>query len=89
VRSSTTESELIVEVIDTGPGLNEKQLTHIFEPYYSTERRYKQTSGLGLGLPLSKMLVELHGGHIWANNLSDGGVNIGFRIQINEVVAEK
>jgi signal transduction histidine kinase len=89
VRAAIKEARLTVEVIDTGPGLKEKDMPHLFEPYFSTEKGYKKTSGLGLGLPLSKMLVELHGGNIWAKNESERGANIGFSIPISQVACDK
>jgi len=75
-----TKSDIIIKVIDDGPSIPPDSIHTIFEPYYSTENRIKQTGGLGLGLPLAKMIVELHGGSIWAKNLDTRGVEIGFMI---------
>jgi len=74
------KSDIIIRVIDDGPCIPPDSIHTIFEPYYSTENRIKQTGGLGLGLPLAKMIVELHDGSIWAKNLDTRGVEIGFRI---------
>lgn len=58
---------LLLSVIDTGIGIKPSDLTKIFEPFEqadnSSTRRHE---GTGLGLHLSRMLVELHGGRIWA-----------------------
>jgi signal transduction histidine kinase/uncharacterized protein YkuJ len=74
------ESAIIIKVVDNGPCIPPDSIHTIFEPYYSTENRIKQTGGLGLGLPLAKMIVELHDGSIWAKNLNTRGVEIGFMI---------
>ncbi len=50
---------LIVSVRDNGPGLTEEQLSRIFEPFYTTK-----IHGTGLGMPISRRLVEAHGGQI-------------------------
>ncbi len=73
---------LVVEVIDSGHGIKDKDLPHLFEPYYSAEKGGRRVAGLGLGLPLSKILIELHGGKIWAKNQPGSGANIGFSIPI-------
>lgn len=81
VRLSRKEENVTIEVIDSGRGIPEVDLPFIFEPYALTGKRSKP-SGLGLGLPLAKMLVELHGGDIWAKNQPNGGANVGFSIPI-------
>jgi len=53
------ESEIEVEVADTGPGIAPEAIGQIFEPYYSTKE-----TGIGLGLPLTKKIIDEHGGRI-------------------------
>jgi signal transduction histidine kinase len=50
-------SRIVIE--DTGEGISPDNLLHIFEPFYSTK-----TNGTGLGLPVSKKIIEAHGGTI-------------------------
>lgn len=52
-------------VIDTGTGIPQDMQTQIFEPFQQTEDGIKQVEGTGLGLPITKSLVEAHGGRIW------------------------
>jgi signal transduction histidine kinase len=49
---------------DTGAGIAEEDLPHIFEPYFST----KQQKGTGLGLYISREIIARHGGRIWATS---------------------
>ena len=62
-----------VSVRDFGSGIAEKELTRIFEPFFTTKH-----SGLGMGLSLSRSMIESHGGHIWAENNPDGGATFFF-----------
>jgi len=57
-----------LSVADTGPGLSQENRERIFEPFFSTKR-----DGLGMGLSISRSIVEAHGGRLWAENRLDGG----------------
>jgi signal transduction histidine kinase len=82
VRVKVSKTKLTVDVIDKGPGIKKSDMPLIFKPYYSTEKSSRHPSGLGLGLPLAKILVDLHRGKIWARNEPDKGARIGFSIPI-------
>jgi len=58
-----------VTIRDTGPGLDAAAVERIFEPFYTTKR-----DGLGMGLRISRSIVESHGGRLWAEPDSGGGV---------------
>ena len=59
-----------IEVRDSGPGLDPERTTHLFEPFYTTK-----SEGLGIGLSISRSIVEAHGGRLWAGaNTPHGAV---------------
>lgn len=71
VKATTNEVQLVVE--DTGKGIPKDQLQHIFDPFYQVEQT--ASPGTGIGLAISKSIVELHGGHITAvSTLGQGAV---------------
>jgi two-component system sensor kinase FixL len=60
---------------DTGRGIPADPLSTVFKPFWTTRREW-----LGMGLTLSKMLVEAHGGRIWAENNAAGGATFHFTL---------
>ena len=74
------DPELVVEITDDGVGIHPDTMPRIFEPFEQGERsRSRLFGGLGLGLAISRAIVELHGGSISAES---EGVNKGTRITI-------
>jgi len=64
VRIETARCEpsfLEIRVTDTGPGLAPEALEKVFEPFYTTK-----ADGIGIGLALSRSIVDAHGGRLWA-----------------------
>jgi signal transduction histidine kinase len=68
VRATRVDGEVRVSVTDTGPGIAAVDHERIFEEFQQTEAGFEQREGTGLGLALSKRLVELHGGRIWVDS---------------------
>lgn len=64
-KDNSAENSLMIEVCNLGKGISADELPKIFDKYYSISRKFKQI-GTGLGLYISKRIVELHGGKIWA-----------------------
>lgn len=71
----TQTSYQVVKILDTGAGIQAEQFTHLFERFYqgNSDRRAK---GFGLGLYLSRQIVEAHGGIIWAENRESMNKNV-------------
>jgi signal transduction histidine kinase len=67
VRISERDSEVLIAVSDSGPGVAEAERELIFEPFFRGDR-----TGLGLGLAIAKSVVELHNGRIWVEDNPEG-----------------
>ncbi|NEP17298.1 MAG: HAMP domain-containing histidine kinase [Leptolyngbya sp. SIO4C1] len=68
----TVGSEQQVQVCDRGPGIAAHELSHLFERFYQSYS-HRQAKGSGLGLYLSRQIVEAHSGKIWAENRDPQG----------------
>jgi len=77
VTLSEQSHQLLVEVADSGPGLVEEDLENIFHRFYRAEGT-RDIIGTGLGLYLSRQLIQAHRGRIWAENISTGGCKFSF-----------
>ena len=73
---------VVVEVVDNGPGIPHEQQDRVFELYYRTPDARQRTAGLGIGLALCKMLIELHGGRIWVKSSVGNGTTFGFSLPL-------
>jgi len=72
---------VIVQVRDYGRGIAQDELDHIFEPFYRTpEAQSSTTTGLGLGLAITKQIVDLHKGRIWCT--SEKGQGCTFFVEL-------
>ena len=70
ITSEAGDGELIISVRDTGTGVPREQADRIFDAFYTTK-----SHGLGMGLAISRSIVELHGGRLWVTNDPGPGAN--------------
>ena len=82
LRAKERDSTLVVEVEDTGPGIEKSEQQRLFLPYHRQINDREHLSGLGLGLALCKNLVELHGGRIWVESQVNKGSTFGFSVPL-------
>jgi signal transduction histidine kinase len=80
VNATQVDGEVRVLVADTGPGIASEDHERIFEEFQQTEAGIEQREGTGLGLALSKRLVELHGGRIWVESELGKGSTFAFTL---------
>ena len=77
-------SKAVVSITDTGPGITQEDIKRLFQPFQqldgSLKRRHK---GSGLGLSISRSLVELHGGRIWVESEKGRGTTFFFSLPID------
>jgi PAS domain S-box-containing protein len=74
-------------VIDSGPGIPQDELPHVWEAYW--QGGTPSGRGVGLGLFIAKALVEAHGGRIWAESMVGVGTAFCFTLPLAELVAER
>ncbi len=74
---------IIVCVSDQGPGIAPQDIPHIFDRFYRAPDMARQTKGAGLGLYLTRSIVEAHGGRIWVDPESGQGARICFALPRN------
>jgi PAS domain S-box-containing protein len=71
-----------IAVSDTGHGIPADKLAHVFDPFFTTK-----PNGIGMGLPISRTIIEAHGGRLWAENNNGGGAAFRFTLPIAEEAA--
>jgi two-component system sensor histidine kinase CpxA len=80
-QQSANGEEVVVRVLDSGPGVPDEALQKIFEPFYRLDdARNRQTGGAGLGLSIADRAIRLHGGQLRASNRKEGGLQVEIRI---------
>jgi signal transduction histidine kinase len=70
LRTRVADDRILVEVLDTGPGIDAEALPRIFDAFFTTK---PASEGTGLGLWISYDIAEQHGGRLHAENRPDGG----------------
>jgi len=81
------DGQLIVEVADTGIGMNEEDRRHIFEKFYrSPDKRVTQIEGSGLGLAIAREVIRMHGGDITVESEPDQGSTFTLTLPVTEGV---
>lgn len=81
VGAARGESEALFWVADTGRGMSADELAHVFDRFWQASARSGRL-GAGLGLPITKGIVEAHGGRIWAESAPGQGSTFFFSIPI-------
>ncbi len=77
------EDHVLIEIHDTGIGIPSEQLQTIFQEFTQVDTSTtRKTGGTGLGLPISRRLVELHGGRLWAESTGVSGEGSTFYVEL-------
>jgi signal transduction histidine kinase len=75
IKSEAGDAQLLVSVSDTGVGLPPEQADQIFSAFFTTKDK-----GTGMGLPISRSIIESHGGRLWATGASGRGATFQFSL---------
>jgi signal transduction histidine kinase len=73
INARLENAEILFSIKDTGPGIPSEDHAAVFEPFKQTETGLRQGAGTGLGMPISKSLVEAHGGQLWLESIPSEG----------------
>lgn len=73
LEASLNDHNLVIDVADNGKGIKEAEVPYIFERYYRGDSKRKKKHGLGLGLPLSRLLAKANGGELFLLHTSEKG----------------
>jgi CheY-like chemotaxis protein len=77
----TTDGKVCVTVTDTGPGIPKEKLETIFAPFYRLESNHPEVEGVGIGLTITKRLVELMEGRIFVESVLNEGTCFSFELR--------
>ncbi len=77
IKSQREEKEVLVSVSDTGVGLPADKMDQIFNSFFTTK-----AAGTGMGLSISRSIIESHGGQLWASNNNGRGATFHFTLPI-------
>jgi signal transduction histidine kinase len=80
ISTSSSAIDIRVDIADTGIGLSEKVKSSLFEPFMTTK-----ANGMGVGLSISRAIIEAHHGRIWAES-NEGGAIFGFTPKLSSIV---
>jgi signal transduction histidine kinase len=75
VKSEAGDGQLVISVCDTGVGLPPEQAEQIFKAFFTTK-----DNGTGMGLPISRSIIESHGGRLWAVSAPGQGAAFQFTL---------
>lgn len=83
ISCGVAEKDVVFEVEDTGEGIDPEELPHIFERFYKSHRSSGDRTGFGLGLAITKNIVELHEGSVDATSAMGEGSRFSIRLPIS------
>ena len=75
IKSQADNSHLLISISDTGVGLPAEQADEMFRAFFTTKDH-----GIGMGLPISRSIVESHGGRLWATANAERGATFQFSL---------
>ena len=84
IRVEPADAEVVVRVLDSGPGLRGTRPERLFDLFYRAPAARAVSGGAGIGLFVSRALIDAMGGRIWALEREEGGAEFGFALTVIE-----
>ncbi len=82
IHGQTLRDQAVVCITDQGPGIAPGDAPHIFDRFYRSDEASRTTKGAGLGLYLTRAIIEAHDGRIWVDTRYRGGARICFSLPL-------
>lgn len=82
ITTKKEQDHIVVSIADTGTGIDSNDVDSIFQAFMQTESGVRQGGGTGLGLPISKSLIEAHGGEVWVESKMGEGSTFYFSLPV-------
>lgn len=83
IRSNAEPGQVRISLQDSGIGITAETMTRLFEPFFTT-----RAQGIGMGLAISRSIIEAHGGRLWAESVPNQGTTLQFTLpRLNEAAA--
>jgi len=90
VRGEVRSTDVVVIVADQGIGISPEDLIPLFEKYFRVKSAANlHISGTGLGLPIARAIIELHGGRIWAESKYGEGMTLYFSLPLSKALSDE
>ncbi len=83
IKSEVDDRQLLISVRDTGLGVPPDQTEHVFDAFFTTKQ-----DGTGMGLPISRSIIESHGGRLWATGNGEPGATFHFTLPTEAAVTQ-
>jgi two-component system, OmpR family, sensor histidine kinase KdpD len=80
VRVRTSDNSVEISISDEGPGIPVEEQPFIFEKFYRGRQGHSSQSGMGMGLPIVRQVVEAHGGQVWVDSRPGEGATFSFTL---------
>jgi signal transduction histidine kinase len=84
VEVEATPDEVLVRILDDGPGFPPEEADRLFELFFRSDRTARTAAGAGIGLFVCARLIRAMGGRVWAANRDGGGAEFGFALRVME-----
>jgi two-component system sensor histidine kinase KdpD len=82
IRARAGDDGVVISVIDRGPGIPAEEQRRIFEKYYRGKQGGDHLTGMGMGLPIARQIVEAHDGRVWVESQPGEGAVFSFNLPL-------